>query len=141
MKTQKSLSDLARLVEGVIHHADASGLMITGAGSLAHSCPGDITLFADQRYGSDLSQTKASAIIVSQAMDVAIPQIVVQNPKVAFAKILALFSQFPELPEGKSAHAFCETGVRLGRDVTLAPFVYVGRNAEIGDRTILYPGV
>jgi UDP-3-O-[3-hydroxymyristoyl] glucosamine N-acyltransferase len=37
--------------------------------------------------------------------------------------------------------AVVEPGARLGRDVSIYPFVYVGHGAEIGDRVVLHPGV
>jgi UDP-3-O-[3-hydroxymyristoyl] glucosamine N-acyltransferase len=37
--------------------------------------------------------------------------------------------------------AFIGQGVKIGRDVSIFPFVFVGDGCEVGDRVVLYPGV
>ncbi len=139
---QRSLREIAELLQGdIIHLKPGEDILIEGASSIERSKEKYITFFSDPRYLKHLSQLKASAVIVSEKLEFSIPQIVVQNPKLAFAKVLALYSHFPTLPSGFSPHAVREEQVLLGKDVSIGAFVYLGKGARIGDRTIIYPGV
>jgi UDP-3-O-[3-hydroxymyristoyl] glucosamine N-acyltransferase len=104
--------------------------------------PGEISFFADPRYQESLKETKASALLVAAFTDLyAGPQVVVPNPTLAYAKVATLFA--PPLPRfsGRSEKAFIHKSARIGKDVSMYPFVYVGEEAWIGDHTTLYAGV
>lgn len=138
----KLLKEIAVLTEGRIADPERhSEIKIDGVGSIFHSKKGDVTYLSERKYLPHLSRTEASAVIVSEELDLPIPQVIVSNPKLAFAKIISLFTVFPTLPAGVSPLSFKEVGVEIGNDVTIAPFAYIGEGAKIGDRVILYPGV
>ncbi|MBP1696441.1 MAG: UDP-3-O-[3-hydroxymyristoyl] glucosamine [Deltaproteobacteria bacterium] len=63
------------------------------------------------------------------------------NPQLAFAKVLTLFSHKPYQPKGVDPNAWISPTARLGKDVTVYPFVYISDRCSIGDRATLYPGV
>jgi UDP-3-O-[3-hydroxymyristoyl] glucosamine N-acyltransferase len=65
----------------------------------------------------------------------------VTHPHLAFAKILTLFSQKPYQPKGIDPNAWISPTAKLGKDLTVYPFVYIGDRCSIGDRATLYPGV
>jgi len=69
------------------------------------------------------------------------PLLCVTDPHLAFAKILTLFSQKPYQPRGIDSRAWVSSTAKLGKDLTLYPFVYIGDRCSIGDRVTLYPGV
>jgi UDP-3-O-[3-hydroxymyristoyl] glucosamine N-acyltransferase len=69
------------------------------------------------------------------------PLIRTPNPYLAYAKVQAFFQPKPLTPRGVDSRAFIGGGVKIGRDVSIYPFVHVGAGSEIGDRAVLYPGV
>ena len=117
-------------------------VLITGIHSLLEASPGEISFLSDPRYKESLKETKASAILVSAFTDLyAGPQVVVSNPALAYARVATLFAPPPPRFSGKSEKAFIHKSARIGEDVSIYPFVYVGEEAVIGDHTTLYAGV
>ena len=56
-------------------------------------------------------------------------------------KILTLYSHTPYRPKGIDPQAWISPTARVGKDVTIHPFVHVGDRSVIGERVILHPGV
>jgi UDP-3-O-[3-hydroxymyristoyl] glucosamine N-acyltransferase len=122
--------------------------------------PGDLTLAAEKRYQERIRETGASAVIVSKAVPFRNrPLLRVDNPRLAFARLLQFIHKTPFVPTGVSPHAtvghggsipnrvsiyphvHVGNGVTLGEEVTLHPGVHVGNGCTIGDGTILHPNV
>jgi UDP-3-O-[3-hydroxymyristoyl] glucosamine N-acyltransferase len=137
---KKRLKELAQWVNGTV--VGDGEIEISGVAAIEVACSGEITFIANPKYLSKLSQTHASAVIVSKEVTQADkPLICVADPYLAFAKILTLFSQTPYQPRGVDPNAWLSPTATLGRDLTLYPFVYIGEHCSIGDRVTLYPGV
>jgi UDP-3-O-[3-hydroxymyristoyl] glucosamine N-acyltransferase len=137
---KKKLKELAEWVNGTV--VGDGKIEISGVAAIEEARPGEITFIANPKYLPNLSQTNASAVIVSNEVTQADkPLLCVTNPQLAFAKILTLFSQKPYQPKGIDPHAWISPTAKLGKDVTLYPFVYIGDRCTIGDRATLYPGV
>jgi UDP-3-O-[3-hydroxymyristoyl] glucosamine N-acyltransferase len=89
-----------------------------------------------------LNETEASAVIVSPKVGEADkPLLRVANPYLAFAKILGIYAHRPYEPRGVDQRAWVSPTARLGKRVSIYPFVYVGDHTQIGNRVILFPGV
>ena len=115
---------------------------ISGVAAIEEAQAGEITFIADLKYLQRLSETKASAVIVSREVSQAgKPLLCVTNPYLAFAKILTLFFQKPHQPKGIDSNTWISPTAKLGKDLTIYPFVYIGERCSIGDRVTLYPGV
>lgn len=66
--------------------------------------------------------------------------VVVQDPRLAFSRVLAQF--FPEVHEpGVHPGAFVHPTARLGARVVIYPGAVVGADCAVGDDTILFPNV
>jgi UDP-3-O-[3-hydroxymyristoyl] glucosamine N-acyltransferase len=137
---KKTLKELAQIVGGkVIGDAEVE---ISGVASIDEAKTEEITFIANPKYLSKLTQTKASAIIVSPEVTQAEkPLLSVTNPYLAFAKVVSLFSSHPYRPKEVDPHAWVSPTAQLGRDLTIYPFVYIGDRCRIEDRVTLYPGV
>ena len=137
---KKKLKELAEWVGGtVIGDGDVE---ISGVAAIEEARPGEITFIANPKYLSKLTETNASAVIVSPNVTQADkPLLSIANPYLAFAKILTLYSQKAYQPRGIDPKAWISPTAQLGKEVTLYPFVYVGDRCSIGDRVTLYPGV
>ncbi len=137
---EMTLSKIAQVVGGKIL-GDAA-VTIKGVNSLNQAGPGDLSFYADKRFGDSLKKTSASALITDGKTDLySGPQVVVSNPALAFAKITAFFAPDVTRYPGISNGAFIDESSSIGKDVSVYPSVYVGDTAVIGDETVLFPGV
>ncbi len=141
------LEQLADLIGGVIQ-GDAQ-CMITGIAGIREAGPGDLTFLANPKYTSDLSSTRASAVLLARDFQqdlvrslqtTGVSVILVDDPYFAFAKIVQFFHAQPYRPLGISPHASIGKEVQLGKDLSIHPFVRIEDHARIGDRVTLYPG-
>lgn len=136
-----TLKELAALVGGtIVGEAEAE---IVALAPLDQARPGTISFLANPKYLPQLKDCKASAVLV--APDVAGPPgltlVVCANPYLAFAKVLTRLHAQRPAPLGILPGAHVDPSARLGQDVTVHPGCVVGRNVQIGDGTILCPGV
>ena len=137
---KKKLKELAQWVDGTI--VGDGDVEISGVAAIEEARAGEITFIANPKYLANLSKTNASAVIVSKEVTQADKALLcVSHPKLAFAKILTLFSHEPYQPKGIDPNAWISPTAKLGKDLTLYPFVYIGDRCSIGDRVTLYPGV
>lgn len=135
------LRELAELVGGtVVGDPDTE---IRGISGIKEAGPGDITFVANPRYIPLLAGTRASAAVVGPGVNSRhLPLVVVGNPDLAFAQVVALFGPEPRVtPVGVHPSAVIGTDVHLGEGVSVMPLVVIDDGAEIGAGTILYPHV
>jgi UDP-3-O-[3-hydroxymyristoyl] glucosamine N-acyltransferase len=141
-----TVEQLAELVHGRL--VGDGSVSIRSARPVGEAGPGDITFIENDRFAKLLRASPASAAIVGPhfaiepretARDLAV--IEVDDPIAAF---LAVRSHLDgtERPRWIGTHpqACVAPTARIGRDVAIYPFVYVGENAVIGDGTTLHPG-
>jgi UDP-3-O-[3-hydroxymyristoyl] glucosamine N-acyltransferase len=158
------LKELAALVGGKV--VGDGETRISEAAPFEAASEGAITFAASDRLIAQVESSDASAIIVPSG-DYASAKalLVVDQPKVAFAKILARLTQKPfiatgiselasigracEIAEAVSIHPFVRLadGVSIGSGVTLHPGVSIGKGCVVGEEctlhsnVVLYPGV
>jgi UDP-3-O-[3-hydroxymyristoyl] glucosamine N-acyltransferase len=104
--------------------------------------PGDLTFLANSRYTSDLTTTRAAAVIASP--DVAgapCPVLRTRNPYLAFARAAGLLHPQPQPAPGRHRTAIVAGDARVGEAVSIGPYVVVGAGAAIGARTVIHPHV
>jgi UDP-3-O-[3-hydroxymyristoyl] glucosamine N-acyltransferase len=133
---------------------------ITGAAGLSDAVRGDLVRVDAPRFLAAALATPAAALLVGPEGDPGDrPALRVPDPRVAFARVLALF--YPErhpapgidptaqlgpgatLGEGCSIGPYVVLGaqVTLGQGVVLYPLVSLGDGVEVGDGTVLFPHV
>jgi UDP-3-O-[3-hydroxymyristoyl] glucosamine N-acyltransferase len=74
-------------------------------------------------------------------LDIGATLIKVENSYEAFASLLRLVDQARPRKKGIHATAIIETTAKIGSDVFIGPFTYVGENCIIGDGCSIYPHV
>src|SRR5437867_1704125 len=90
--TTRRLADLAQELGGHVVGNDSQ--TIHGVAGIREARPGDLTFLANPRYETYLSQTRASAVLVSEPRpNLDLAQIVHANPYLAFLKAVKLFRQ------------------------------------------------
>ncbi len=115
---------------------------IRGIAGLREAGEGDIAFLADIRRAGELERSRASAVIVPAEMGpVRMPALAARNPRLAFAKALAVFYPPPDAPAGVSDRSVIAGDAVIGEGAVIHPFVTVSAGARIGRRTVLHPGV
>lgn len=119
--------------------------IITGVSSIENPKRGDIVFVRDKKYEKYLSNTEASAVLISFEPSVSLPShlacIIVDIPELAFLRLMDYF--YPKKIPFSGIHptAVIEDGVTLGENISIAPFVYIGKDSKIGRRVVVYPFV
>ncbi len=134
------LSELANAVGGQVR--GAADTAISGVSSLEQAQPGDLAYVEEERFVKAALGSKAAAFVVARPMaDLPRPQLAVPNPKYAFARLVQQFFTAPYKARGIAQQISQGTGVTIGPDVSIWPFVTLGDRVRIGARVTLYPGV
>lgn len=123
--------------------AGEAGVLIRQVGSLEGAGAGQIAFLANPKYRSQLSGTRASAVVLAAEAEsfTALPRIVADNPYAYFARVSQLFNPVVVQPPGVHPGASVAAGARLGQRVSIGAGCAIGEGVEIGDDSCLYPGV
>lgn len=135
-------------------------LEIKAVAGLKEAIKGDISFLANPKYAVHVSETSASAVIVSNDWDRAVSCAIlrVENSDQAFAEVAELFyepvpapasgihptaavAETAQLGEGVSIGAHCtiEEGVVIGKNTIIQPNCVIGYKTTIGDNCLFYP--
>jgi UDP-3-O-[3-hydroxymyristoyl] glucosamine N-acyltransferase len=134
------LGELARAIGGQV--TGAAETVITGVSSLEQAQPGDLAYVEGDRFAKAAMDSKAAAFVVAQPLaGLSRPQLVAANPKYAFAQLVQQFFTTPYKSRGIAQQVTQGTGVQIGPEVSVWPFVTLGDRVKIGARVTLYPGV
>lgn len=141
MNTSYTLAEIVQWVGGTVR-GDAN-VRISGVGGIEDAGPDQITWLTSENYTARLKASQAGAVLVPRDHgDTPMPAILVAKPAMAIIAILQRFSpHVPKPAPGVHPTACVAMTARLGKDVAVGPFVFVGDNAVIGDGTILHPHV
>ncbi|HOZ46389.1 MAG TPA: UDP-3-O-(3-hydroxymyristoyl)glucosamine N-acyltransferase [Candidatus Hydrogenedentes bacterium] len=152
-----SAAEIAQRVGGTV--IGDGGVRITGVNGIKQAGPADLTFVRNARYEAFLSSTRAAAVLVPREMDAGHAVLIqVDHPDLAFAQIILEYVDVETAhPVGIHPTAVVGRHVTLGRNVALDAHVvlaegcsiddgvvlysgvYIGRDAQIGAETIIYP--
>lgn len=135
-----TLAELAGYVDGQVS-GDAK-LAISGIGPFESAGPGELTLAVKKTFLKDLGKTRASAVIVPAGTRSPTKSLLqVENPRLAFARLLQIFHQKPFQAKGISPQASIGENCRISQEVTIEPFVRIGDGVTIEAEVTLHSGV
>ncbi len=155
-----TVQEIAEIVGGVI--IGDKDVEVTGLSGIKEAKKGHLTFIANNKYRPLLKTTKASAVIVpldiNNSVDATLIQ--VENPDIAFAKIMAIVGPEPvtfspgisktaiigkDVVIGKNVsiqpYAVIEDNVQIGNGTTIGSCVYIGHYTKIGKNSLIYPHV
>ncbi|MGO9471214.1 MAG: UDP-3-O-(3-hydroxymyristoyl)glucosamine N-acyltransferase [Isosphaeraceae bacterium] len=146
MPVVATVEQLAALVRGRL--VGDGSVAIRSARPVAEAGPGDITFIESARYNKLLRTSPASAAIVGPHFQVgrnevgpSLAVIEVDDPISAFVAVRShLIGEQKPRWTGTHPQACVASTARIGANVAIYPFVYVGDDAEIGDGATLFPG-
>ena len=121
---------------------------IAGVAALDDATVGTISYIEGAKFASFLGKTSASALILPQdntlqlqAQERGIAWISTPNPRLLFAKAIALFYQ-PYCPTPEiHPSAVIHPTAKVGNDVYIGAHVVIQQNVEIGNSAIIHPNV
>jgi UDP-3-O-[3-hydroxymyristoyl] glucosamine N-acyltransferase len=132
------LKEIARILGGAIEGDE--DIIIKNISGIEDAKEGDITFVANPKYIKYIKQTKASAIVCSPDVSSETKNLLkVKNPYLAYAKAITYLNPQPEESGTVDERASIGKDVRLGKNVTIYPFVFIGDGSTIGDNTTIYP--
>jgi len=106
---------------------------------------GSLTFLSNPKYTSFIYSTEASITIVDKAFS---PEeklnttlIRVENPYKAFSKLLEYYNMVKLNKTGVEEPVFLSSSAKLGKNIYLGAFTYIGDNVTIGDHVKIFPGV
>jgi UDP-3-O-[3-hydroxymyristoyl] glucosamine N-acyltransferase len=151
-------AEIAKQLDGeVLGDATAT---LTGFATAAHAKPGDLTFAESAAYFAAAEASAATAIIAGKEFSSANKIVIrVANPRVAYAKAVAIFFSEPKFAAGihpsaavaKSAQVdatahigpHCTVGerVKIGANCVLLSNISIGDDSELGDDTKIFANV
>ncbi len=133
------LSEIAEIIEGEIKGDRHKNIF--GVAPFENANGDEITFVDSLKTVRNIEKTGAGAIIAPQDFPETVNNLILVNqPRVAFAKVLNLFYK-PSKPEtGISQMASTGKNFKFGNDVSIGHFVAIGNDVILGDRVILHPG-
>ena len=153
-----TLAELAARVGGRVK--GDGGVAISRVAPLESAGPDELSFLANPKYVPWLDKTAAAAVIVSPRFEQARPNLIIaDNPYLAWARICALFWEWPygfqgvsgqavitpgaEIADGATVFplAYIGAGARVGRGAVIFPHVFLGDGCAVGEESVLYPGV
>jgi UDP-3-O-[3-hydroxymyristoyl] glucosamine N-acyltransferase len=132
----KTVNELAQLAGGkVIGSGDIS---IQGITNLENPAAGHITFVLDPKSLKELESTDIACIIAPPQITVSTkPLIQVENPKLAWAKLLRVFFPAESWSGTVSDKASIAKTATIGANVTIEPFAVIADHAVIGDESVI----
>lgn len=137
------LSELAEHIGADIPEGSAN-IVIRGIAPLETATKKDISFISGKKFLKKLEECNASAVLISKEFtppDNIIP-LYVDDPFYSYIKVLEYFNprRSEDVAKGISPLAFIDESVKLGSNVSVAPFVFLGSGVTIGDNTTIGAG-
>jgi UDP-3-O-[3-hydroxymyristoyl] glucosamine N-acyltransferase len=135
-----SLKQIAELVDGE-PHGDMQKI-IRDVAPFEAADDSKITFADTAKFYKKIDKTAAGAVIVPRDIKIESKNTVgVDNPKVAFAKLMGIFHPAAKPESGVSPNAVIGKNFTYGLDISIAPMVVIGNDVSLGQGVILGPGV
>src|SRR5215468_7875429 len=132
------LADIASKLDCVLKGDGA--LDITAVVGIDDAEPGHLTFVSNPKYAAKVRTTKASAVIVSMDFpEIETATLRSPNPYLTFACAVELFYEQPRQAPGIDATARIAASARIGEGASIAPYVVIEDEVQIGKNCTLYP--
>ena len=133
---KKTLREIANLINGVL--LGDGDIEVTGVTNIEDATATDIA-FAVAPHVEKAALSGAAAVIIPNTItEFAKPAIRVQNPRVAFVKLLEMFTPQIVVEPGIHATAVIGKDATIGKNVSIMAYVVLADHVTVGDNTIVY---
>jgi len=132
-----TLQEIAQMVDGEC--TGEGSLIISGVTNIAEAGAEDITFAVPPHLEKAALSLAAAVIIPDTVTGFAKPAIRVANPRLAFTKLLSVFTPPVAVERGVHPTAVVGANVILGSNVAILPYAVLADNVTIGNNTVIYP--
>lgn len=137
-------SQIALLINGKVEgNPDAT---VNNFGKIEEAGPGQLSFLANPKYEDYLYSTKASVIIINEALELKSPvQATLIRVKDAYSAFAILLSHYQTMKQqqlkGIQQPNFISPTASYGENVFIGAFAYLGEKVKVGNNTKIFPGV
>lgn len=134
-----TLGELAALLGGRLE--GPAERKVSGIKGIEEAGPTDLAFLANPKYARHLPACQAGVVLVKpeQATPPGLAVIRLDDPYLAFAKVLTFATRRPPRDLGVHPRAMVEPSASLGSQVSVHALAYVGEGAVLGDRVEVHP--
>jgi UDP-3-O-[3-hydroxymyristoyl] glucosamine N-acyltransferase len=106
---------------------------------------GSLTFLSNPKYTSYIYETQASICIVNKSFeknqDISTTLIKVEDSYEAFSKLLEVYNQIKLDKKGIEKPSSISDTAKLGENIYVGAFTYIGEDVDVGDNVKIYPNV
>ena len=115
---------------------------VEGVATLAGAGPGDLSFLHNRRYRSDLSSTRAAAVLMERHFVEESPTacLVMSNPYAGYARAASLLSATHPPPHGIHSSASVDEGAWVSDSASVGANCFIGPEVSIGEESVVGPG-
>ena len=136
---KKTVKELAQFLGGTV--IGDENREISDVKGLAEAGSDDIS-FAVEPYTEYLPQVHAGAVITEKEYPAGDNTLVhVENPRLAFSKLLELFHPRQSVKQGIHPTAVVDESANIGENTAVMAYAVIGKNVRIGAGSVIYPYV
>ncbi|NGM66175.1 UDP-3-O-(3-hydroxymyristoyl)glucosamine N-acyltransferase [Sphingobacterium sp. SGR-19] len=140
---QFTANQIATLLNGYVE--GDSDVLVNQLAKIEEGEEGALAFLSNPKYEHFLYETKASAVIVNQDLQltkpVSVSLIRVKDAYSAFSELLRIYDQLRNERSGIEEPSYVHESANIGQDLYLGAFSYIGRDVVIGNRVKIYPQV
>ncbi len=133
---------------GILLNGDVDGnpdVTVNELAKIEDAQEGSLSFLANPKYEPFLYQTQASVVIISEdfvpASPVSATLIRVKDPYSAFSVLLEKYTTLKLTKTGIEQPSFIHPSAKVGKDVYIGAFSYIGADVVLGDNCRVYPQV
>ncbi len=127
---------VARLGGEIVGDDDAANLSIARVAPLETAGPGELAFLANPKYRSQLTHTRATAVIMAPpADDCPVAAILTPQPYLYYARVAEWLNPPPAAVPGIHASAVIEG--QVAASASIGPHVWIGAGAQIGEHVVI----
>ncbi|RYG51384.1 MAG: UDP-3-O-(3-hydroxymyristoyl)glucosamine N-acyltransferase [Chitinophagaceae bacterium] len=139
---QFTAGQIAALIKGKVE--GEAGVTVSSFGKIEEAGEGQLAFLANPKYEDYLYTTKASIIILNETLQLEQPLkatlIRVKDPYSAFATLLDQYQQMKtQALAGVQEPSYIHATAKMGNQVFIGAFVYLGENVILGDGVKIFP--
>lgn len=133
---------IADLVKGKI--TGNAAVEVSSLSKIEEGRPGTLSFLANPKYLPFIYSTKASVVIVNNdfvpEQHVEATLIRVDDAYKSFASLLEVYNKIIRDKKGIEPNSFISETAKLGKNIYIGAFAYIGNNVSVGNNVKIYPG-
>ncbi len=116
-------------------------ILIERVGTLANAQAGAVAFLANRRYGAQLAETRASAVILTAQAADACPtaMLVCENPYAMYARVAQLLHPAPGFSPGIHPSAVVAASARIHPSAQVGALAFIDEDVRVGARAVVGP--